>query len=217
MCLICYYYGVNSADILSEKFFHIDSDNTPPKYSSTNEIKYVGLFSDYSFHNFDKNKYHIKTYHGFDEITGISTIIFSDRTINTAIDIQGTFDQITGLNTTDAKIFRLYNSATKGLADPEGLRYWINELDKREMNIRSIAKELMMTDEFKNIYSIDSSNEQYVNSLYQNILNRDADTAGFTYWVGQLNKKEETKEEIWLGITESAENKLLFSKMTGFY
>ena len=113
MCLICNYYGIKDPDILNDNFLHIDRDNSPPKYSA-NETKYIGLFSDYSFYNFDKNKYQIKTSHGFDEITGISTIIFSDKTINTAIDIQGTFDQITGINTNDAKIFRLYNAATKG-------------------------------------------------------------------------------------------------------
>ena len=85
------------------------------------------------------------------------------------------------------------------------------------MNTRSIAKELMMTNEFKEIYASDSSNEKYVDSLYQNILNRNTDIAGFTYWVGQLNRKVETKEEVWLGFTESAENKLLFSEMTGFH
>ena len=216
MCIICNYYGIKDPDILNDKFLHIDRDNAPPNYSA-NETKYIGLFSDYSFYNFDKNKYQIKTSHGLDEITGISTIIFSDKTINTAIDIQGTFDQITGINTNDAKIFRLYNAATKGLADPKGLKYWINKLNKSEMNTRSIAKELMMTNEFKEIYASDSSNEQYVDSLYQNILNRNTDTAGFTYWVGQLNRKVETKEEVWLGFTESAENKLLFSEMTGFH
>ena len=215
MCTICDYYGIKDPDILSDRFFHLDTDKSAPRYSANN-TKYAGNYSDYTFYHIGNNKYQIKTRHGFDEITGISKIIFSDKTINTVIDIQGTFDQITGINTNDATIFRLYNSATKGLADPEGLKYWIKQLNKSETSTRSIAKELMMTTEFKSIYESDRSNEEYINSLYVNILNRNADATGFSYWIGQLNREEETKEEVWLGFTESAENKLLFSKMTGF-
>ena len=215
MCIICAaYYGIEDPDILSDQFQHLGSNTSPPEYSA-NETKYIGLFSDYDFYHFGNNKYHIKTPHGFDEITGISKIIFTDKTISTNIDIKGTFDQITGINTIDAKIFRIYNAATQGLADPNGLRYWIDQRNQNKINEISIVKDLMLTNEFINIYGNDLNYKQYVNNLYENILNRSPDSDGFSYWLGQLNTGVETKAEVFLGFTESAENKILFTEMTG--
>ena len=40
---------------------------------------------------------------------------------------------------------------------------------------------------------------------------------GYEYWVGQLNNGMEDRSELLLGFAESAENKLLFSEITGFH
>ena len=215
MCEICNSYGIKDPNILSDQFLHQYTENAPPKYLNS-DTQYQGLFSDYTFYHLGNKNYQIKTIHGFDEITNISKLIFTDRTISTFLDIKSTFDLITGLNTNDAKIFRLYNATTKGLADSKGLKYWINQLDKNDINESSIVKELMLTSDFTEIYGSDGSHKQYINSLYKNILNRKADSSGFSYWLGQLNRGQETKEEVFLGFTESDENKSLFSEMTGF-
>lgn len=55
-----------------------------------------------------------------------------------------------------------------------------------------------------------------MNTLYKNVLGRDADTGGLNYWLGQLNSGAETRYEVLLGFSESAENKGLFTEMTGF-
>jgi hypothetical protein len=54
------------------------------------------------------------------------------------------------------------------------------------------------------------------NNLRKNVLGRDADTGGLNYWLGQLNSGAETRYEVLLGFAESAENKALFTQMTGF-
>ena len=46
------------------------------------------------------------------------TKMYADQTM-----AKGTFDQVTGLNTDDAKMFRLYNAAFKRLPDSDGLKY----------------------------------------------------------------------------------------------
>ena len=56
-----------------------------------------------------------------------------------------------------------------------------------------------------------------MNTLYKNVLSRDADSGGLNYWLGQLNSGTETRYEVLLGFSESTENKSLFSEMTGFY
>ena len=55
-----------------------------------------------------------------------------------------------------------------------------------------------------------------MNNLYKNVLGRDADAEGLNYWVGNLSNGIETRYEALLGFAESAENKALFSEMTGF-
>ena len=56
-----------------------------------------------------------------------------------------------------------------------------------------------------------------MNTLYKNVLGRDADTGGLNYWLGQLNSGAETRYEVLLGFSESVENKGLFSEVTGLY
>ena len=59
------------------------------------------------------------------------------------------------------------------------------------------------------------SNTKYVETLYVNVLGRSYDQSGFNYWLGQLNSGAETRYELLLGFAESAENKALFTEMTG--
>ena len=46
---------------------------------------------------------------------------------------------------------------------------------------------------------------------------READERGLGYWLGQLTSGAETRYEALIGFSESAENKALFSEMTGLY
>ena len=78
-----------------------------------------------------------------------------------------------------------------------------------------MAQSFLISDEFKERYGINVSDSTYVNTLYKNVLDRDADTGGLNYWLGQLNSGAETRYEVLLGFSESTENKGLFSEMTG--
>ena len=68
---------------------------------------------------------------------------------------------------------------------------------------------------FAKRYGDNVSDSTYVNTLYKNVLGRDADAGGLNYWLGQLNSGAETRYEVLLGFSESAENKTLFTEMTG--
>ena len=130
--------------------------------------------------------------------------------------VKGTFDQVTGLNTDDAQMFRLYNAAFKRLPDPDGLKYWIGKFSSGENTSRVVALSFLGSAEFAERYGSDVSNAQYVETLYTNVLGRDYDQEGYNYWLGNLNNGVETRYELLLGFAESAENKTLFSEMTGF-
>ena len=167
--------------------------------------------------------YHIKTDSGYEDITGYPLLKFSCETINSEfrktsaiIDIKGTFDQVTDLDTDSRKMFRLYNTAFKRLPDTNGLKYWISKCTSRENDERAVASSFLVSSEFKQRYGEDINDTTYVKNLYQNVLDRQLDTSGINYWLGQLNSGTETKYEVLLGFSESTENKLHFTEMTKF-
>ena len=130
-------------------------------------------------------------------------------------EIEATFDQVKAKDDVTGKMFRVYNAAFNRFPDSDGLEYWIEKNGSGENTERQVAESFLGSIEFKEKYGENISNEQYVKTLYQNILDREADTEGYNYWVGQLNNGVEDRSELLLGFAESAENKVLFSDMTG--
>ena len=111
-------------------------------------------------------------------------------------------------------MFGPYNTSFKRLPDPDGLRYWISNFSSGKDSIRAVASSFLASKEFKERYGENVSDASYVNTLYKNVLDRNADIGGLNYWLGQLNSGAETRYEVLLGFSESTENKGLFSEMT---
>ena len=151
-----------------------------------------------------------------DEITGLDTIQFNDKSLHVTDDIKATFDLVTGKDNVTGRMFRLYNAAFARFPDASGLEYWIGKNASGENSNRVVAQSFLGSTEFTEKYGSDVSDETYVNNLYKNVLGRDADTEGLNYWVGNLSNGIETRYEALLGFSESAENKALFTDMTGF-
>ena len=179
------------------------------------EKVYAGNSDTYKFYDLGDDRYGVETNSGIDELTGDSILKFDDKNMNLNQDIKATFDQVTGLDTDSGKMFRLYNASFKRLPDPDGLRYWINNFSSGKDDERAVASSFLASAEFKERYGENVSNESYVNTLYINVLGRDYDQNGYNYWLEQLNSNTETRYEVLLGFSESAENKGLFSEMTG--
>ena len=181
------------------------------------EKVYAGKSDTYKFYDLGSNNYGVGTSAGIDELTGESILIFDDKNMNLQSDIKATFDQVTGLETDSGKMFRLYNASFKRLPDPDGLRYWISNFTSGKDDERAVASSFLVSTEFQERYGANITHSTYVNTLYKNVLGRDADTDGLNYWLGQLNSGIETRYEVLLGFSESVENKGLFSEMTGLY
>ena len=195
--------------------------------SVQNQSNYIAHnnFISYKFYNRGHGKYEIETPTGFDDITGMSELTFTqgtnntddDKTLNLIKDIKGTFDQITGKEDHTGQMFRLYNAAFARFPDAEGLAYWIDVFGSGVNTKRQVANSFLGSEEFAERYGARPSDEMYVNTLYVNVLGRQADLDGLFYWVGRLNTGAETRAEVLLGFAESAENKALFSDMTGVF
>ena len=184
----------------------------------SNSKTYSGAFNEYTFINQGNDKYGIKLdiSSTIDSLTGLSSLNFSDKSIDINKDIIGTFNQVTGKDDVTGRMFRLYNAAFARFPDADGLKYWIEKNASGENSNRVVAQSFLASAEFAERYGSDVTNEKYVETLYVNVLGRNSDIAGYNYWVGNLNNGIETRYEALLGFAESAENKALFTEMTGF-
>lgn len=173
---------------------------------------------DYQFYNIGAERYGIRKKESakIDEITGLASISISGTIISISQDIQGVFDQVTGRESQDAQAFRLYNAAFARFPDSSGLRYWINEYKSGISSYRTIAQSFINSNEFALRYGANNSNEEFTNNMYKNVLGRLPDASGLAYWVGNLNSGTNSRVDVLGGFSESAENKILFSQVTGF-
>ncbi len=173
--------------------------------------------SDFKYKRNSKDSFSIKTDIGLEDITNIQTLNFLDQSINVKNDIIDVFNQIEGIEDISGKIYRLYNAAFARFPDLEGLKYWINKNKSGIDSYKSTAKSFIISEEFRSIYGLDPANEDYVHSLYSNVLGRQSDSIGFNYWLNQINSGIEDKSELLMGFSESKENKLIFSSETNFF
>ncbi len=178
---------------------------------------YQGKSDAYKFYDLGNDKYGIGITGGIDELTGPSVLKFDDKILHLVNDIKATFDQVTGLHDATGQMFRLYNAAFARFPDADGLKYWIGNFSSGKDDSRAVSSSFLASEEFKQRYGDNVSNESYVKNLYLNVLNRELDQGGYDYWVGNLNNGIEERHEVLLGFSESAENKGLFSEMTGLY
>ncbi|MEA1832184.1 cadherin domain-containing protein [Methylobacterium durans] len=126
-----------------------------------------------------------------DTITGVEALSFLD----------GTFVFDTGSHA--AEVYRMYDSVLGRTPDSAGLNYWITALDKGA-SLQSIASAFAASPEFQAKYG-GLSNQSFVEHLYQDVLDRTADTAGADYWVAQLNAGK-SRADTLLNFSESAEH-----------
>ena len=185
--------------------------------TSSNSL--IGAFENYQFYNLGGNRQGIqkKGTGAIDEITGISTLTFNDSRISVSDNIIGVFTQVTGKETKDAQIFRLYNASFNRFPDSDGLKYWINEYSKGIAYYRNIAESFIISNEFKQRYGATNTNLEFATNMYKNILGRLPDSEGLNYWVSNLNAGTNSRVDVLGGFSESIENKNLFSQVTGFF
>lgn len=129
---------------------------------------------------------------GRDFLSGVERLVFSD--VNVALDIEGT----------SAVAYRLYKAAFDRIPDLGGLGFWIASMDIGVTGIE-VAQGFINSAEFLAMYGADSSNADFVDRLYLNILDRPGETAGRNYWINALDNGAD-RAAILLDFSESVEN-----------
>lgn len=101
------------------------------------------------------------------------------------------------------EVAKLYVATFNRAPDNAGLDYWVNESG---LSIEGIAQSFFDQEETKTIYDSLTSNTDFVNAIYQNLFNRDAEQAGLDYWVGELNAGRTTRDTSILAFINGALN-----------
>lgn len=100
-------------------------------------------------------------------------------------------------------IARLYFAYFLRIPDYPGLLYWVNQ-SRNGMSRDNISQAFAQSPEFVNTYG-SLNNANFVTLVYQNVLNRAPDPAGFAYWTGLLDNGLMTRGQVMLGFSESPE------------
>lgn len=111
---------------------------------------------------------------GTDTLVNVERLHFSDKEV--ALDIDGNA----------GAAYRLYKAAFDRVPDEGGLGYWINNLDNGG-NLSDAANYFTVSPEFQSLYGASTSNEQFVDLLYQHVLHRAAEGEGYNFWVNALS------------------------------
>ncbi len=137
-----------------------------------------------------------------DLIEGVEKLIFDDVTLNLVTDSTGLAGQV----------YRLYQAAFDRTPDTLGLSFWHDQIEVGRHSLFTAASSFISSQEFQNTYGGPTtvSDVDFATLLYNNVLNRGPDGAGFDYWVNALGTGV-SREQVLLSFSESAENKLLTS------
>jgi hypothetical protein len=103
-----------------------------------------------------------------------------------------------------AEVARLYDTTLGRLPDSGGLAYWTSVLEHGS-SLDQIAQGFIGSAEFQGTYGA-LDNPGFVGLLYNNVLHRAADAGGLAYWVSLLNAGMDTRAQVVVGFSESAEH-----------
>ncbi len=130
---------------------------------------------------------------GSDTLVNVERLKFSDKCL--ALDTGGNAGQV----------YRVYQAAFNRKPDSGGLGDWMYGMDTG-MSLTDVASGFIASPEFSALYGANPSTADLVNRLYQNVLHRAAEKAGFDYWANQLDSGLQTRAQVLAGFSESPEN-----------
>ena len=140
---------------------------------------------------------------GIPIVSGLTSFQISGSEVRLQ-DISVSFDKdgLTG------DLYRLYQAAFGRTPDVAGLGYWKEALEKEQINLGQIAMEFLRSSEAQKLFGSNTTDAQYIERLYLNVLERKPDTAGQTYWLDSM-RAGVSRAEVLLAFAASPENKAL--------
>ncbi|MTK63801.1 MAG: DUF4214 domain-containing protein, partial [Methanobacterium sp.] len=122
-------------------------------------------------------------------VTGASYAVFNGG----ATASPGVYSQIMMIQKgDDATLARMYESSFGRMPDPMGYESWKAQLDSGQMSLQKIGQSFVQSPEFQNLFGANSTDQQFVDALYTNVLGRAADKAGEAGYTAYLGAIEST-------------------------
>jgi len=126
-------------------------------------------------------------------VSNIERLQLADGTL--ALDIDGGAGQT----------YRLYKAAFDRTPDTSGLSHNV-ALKDQGLTLKDLAGAFIASAEFQSLYGADPSTEEFITLLYNNVLDRGPDQAGFAGWSEILTSGQQDRADVLLGFSESLEN-----------
>ncbi len=101
--------------------------------------------------------------------------------------------------------YRIYKAAFDRMPDYGGLGYWYKSMNNG-MSLTSVANEFIHSIEFVAMYGANTTDTVFVTLLYQHVLVRAPDQAGYEFWLNDLHI--DTRPAVLVHFSESTENKV---------
>ncbi|MES2148353.1 MAG: DUF4214 domain-containing protein [Pseudomonadota bacterium] len=130
---------------------------------------------------------------GTDTLINVERVFFDDSAV--ALDLTGVAGQV----------YRAYTATFGRAPDAGGLGFWMHYMDGGAA-LTDVAIGFMGSSEFQNLYGMNPSSTALITKLYQNVLHRAPDSAGYNFWDGLLEAGTLTSAQVVTGFSESAEN-----------
>ncbi|HEX7132233.1 MAG TPA: DUF4214 domain-containing protein [Iamia sp.] len=105
---------------------------------------------------------------------------------------------------------RLYRAYFLRIPDEAGLKYWIGR-KRAGTSLNTISQSFATSNEFRVKYG-NLTNQEFVETIYDNILGRPGEPDGVAYWTGQLNSGAKNRGQVMVGFSESGEYKTAQAK-----
>ncbi len=102
-------------------------------------------------------------------------------------------------------VIRLYSAYFLRTPDTSGLDFWLSRR-RSGWTLSRISDSFAGSSEFVRRYG-SLTNQDYVQLVYSNVLNRPPDTTGLNYWTGQLDAKKKSRGQVMLNFSDSNEYK----------
>ncbi|MGH8853135.1 MAG: DUF4214 domain-containing protein, partial [Telluria sp.] len=131
---------------------------------------------------------------GLDHLVGVERVLFGDKSA-VAFDVDGAAGQT----------YRIYQAAFDRTPDIPGLSFWMYNMDNG-VTLESVARGFLDSAEAIKLYGANPSAEEFVSKLYNNVLHRAPEKAGYDFWVNAI-KIGFSRSELLAQFAESGENR----------
>ena len=102
------------------------------------------------------------------------------------------------------QLIELYIATFDRAPDFDGFTYWLANITTNGWSIEDVAKSMFDSKEVEDNYPSTLSNSDYIDKIYNNVLNRYADDAGKSYWVKQMDDGAISKDQMLLAVINGA-------------